>query len=146
MTEQTEKTVSINQLAEMKNLLEQIRDEAAEQNKAVKKQLLYTQIFTIICAVMLVVIIITIAVIMPKLNGVLSDLQTVSNALAKADIPHMLENINSLVTKSEQGVTDAFKGVEDALKVVQSIDITTLNNAIADLKKVVEPLAKLFSR
>ena len=43
-------------------------------------------------------------------------------------------------------VLAAQRDMEEALKAIESIDIETLNKAIADLSAIVEPLARLFGR
>ena len=68
---------------------------------------------------------------------VLTNLETVTNELAAVDLGSMVTNVDSLVSSSQEGV-------EQALGKINSLDIDSLNQAIADLSEVVEPLAKFF--
>jgi predicted PurR-regulated permease PerM len=68
---------------------------------------------------------------------VLTNLEDVTNELAQVEFTKMIDDVNGLVTSSQQGL-------EGTLEKVNSIDIETLNEAIDGLAKVVEPLAKFF--
>ena len=50
----------------------------------------------------------------------------------------MINNVNRLVTSSQQDV-------EDALSKVNAIDFDSLNKAIKDLSDVIAPLAKFVN-
>lgn len=68
---------------------------------------------------------------------VLTNLEDVTNELAQVEFTKMIDDVNGLVTSSQQGL-------EGTLEKVNSIDIETLNEAIDGLAKVVEPLTKFF--
>ena len=68
---------------------------------------------------------------------VLTNLEDVTNELAQVEFTKMIDDVNGLVTSSQQGL-------EGTLEKINSIDIETLNEAIDGLAKVVEPLAKFF--
>ena len=70
---------------------------------------------------------------------VLTNLETVTSELAEVDLESMVTNVDSLVTESQDGV-------KQALDKINELDITSLNQAIADLSAVVKPLADFFSR
>lgn len=69
-------------------------------------------------------------------QDVLTDLQTVTDELTQVDLAGMVSNVDSLVTSSQEAVTQATEKLE-------AIDIDALNSAIADLSSVVGPLADL---
>ena len=68
---------------------------------------------------------------------VLTNLEDVTNELAQVELTKMIDDVNGLVTSSQQGL-------EGTLEKINSIDIESLNEAIDGLAKVVEPLAKFF--
>ena len=69
-------------------------------------------------------------------QGIFTDLQTVTDELTQVDLAGMVSNVDSLVTSSQEAVTQATEKLE-------AIDIDALNSAIADLSSVVGPLADL---
>ena len=69
---------------------------------------------------------------------VLDNLETVTEALAEADLAGMVENIDALAVTSQEGVSQA-------MEKINAMDIAALNKAITDLANVVEPLAKLVN-
>ena len=69
-------------------------------------------------------------------DTVMGNLNTVTQALADADLGSMVENVNTLTSDSQTAVTEAIEKLD-------TIDIETLNKAIQDLADVVEPLAKV---
>ena len=77
-----------------------------------------------------------ISVIAYQAEGVLTNLETVTEELAAADLEGLVTNVNGLVSASQSGV-------EQALEKLNAVDMQTLSRAIEDLAKVVEPLAKL---
>ena len=84
--------------------------------------------------------------ILPQIHSVLEQMQTVlgnleqtTAQLASIDLEGMITNVDSLVATGQQGL-------EQTMGKLNSLDLDTLNKAIADLAKVVEPLAKLISR
>ena len=70
---------------------------------------------------------------------VLNNLETVTSELASVDLESMVTNMDSLVTASQDGV-------KQALDKINELDITSPNQAIADLSAVVKPLADFFGR
>ena len=67
---------------------------------------------------------------------IMDNMETVTQALADADLGTMVENVNTLAAESQTVVNDAMEKLD-------TIDIDTLNKAIQDLSDVVEPLAKV---
>ena len=84
--------------------------------------------------------------ILPQINTVLEQMQTVlgnleqtTAQLASIDLEGMVSNVDELVATGQVGL-------EQTMDKLNSIDLDTLNKAVADLAKVIEPLAKLISR
>ena len=84
--------------------------------------------------------------ILPQINAVLEQMQTVlgnleqtTAQLASMDLQSMVSNVDALVATGQEGL-------EQTMAKLNSIDIKTLNQAIADLAKVIEPLANFVSR
>jgi predicted PurR-regulated permease PerM len=82
--------------------------------------------------------------IIPQINTVASQMQTVLSDLEQAtrqlsvmDFTGMVENVETLVTTAQEGL-------EETMGKLNSIDFQTLNKAIEDLSKVVEPMSKLM--
>ena len=71
------------------------------------------------------------------LSDSLDDLTGITEEVSKIDWVALTDNIDELVTTSRQSVLQAARTLTD-------IDLETLNGALADLKRVVEPRAKLF--
>ena len=73
-----------------------------------------------------------------QMDTILINLDEVTKELAQADLAGMVENVDTLATTSQSAV-------EHASEKLDTIDLETLNRAIADLADVVEPLAKFFN-
>ena len=72
--------------------------------------------------------------------------QQLNGVLEESSLLKLLQNANDLIYLNGETLAGSVRSVNDALEKVNSIDFDTLNAAIADLKKVIEPLAKLFGR
>ena len=108
--------------------------------------------FSFLAAVCCLLLLLTVAKIVPdikELSGeisgialqaesVLTNLETVTQELAAADLEGLVTDVDGLVSVSQAGV-------ENAVEKMNAIDIETLNKAIEDLAKIVEPLAKVSS-
>ena len=83
--------------------------------------------------------------ILPQISTVASQMQTVLSNLEQAtrqlsgmDFTGMVEDVDILVTTAQSSL-------EQTMGKLNSIDFNTLNKAIADLSKVVEPMSKLMN-
>ena len=125
-----------------------------------RQQALFTKVLCILCAAVLVcALVLTVAIagvtmelkqtIQPlqqvagqvedmagQAQTVMENLNTVTQALADADISSIVDNMSTLTVESQAAVADAMEKLD-------TIDIDTLNKAIADLAEIVEPLAKV---
>lgn len=84
--------------------------------------------------------------LMPQVNGllgqletVLSDLEQTTGQLAALDLESMVTNMDSLAVYAQESL-------QQTMEKLDTIDFETLNKAIEDLAKVIEPLAKFFGR
>lgn len=73
-----------------------------------------------------------------QMDVILTNLDEVTQELAQADLAGMVENVDTLATTSQSAVGHAAEKLD-------TIDLDTLNKAIADLADVVEPLARFFN-
>ena len=72
--------------------------------------------------------------------------QQLSGILEESALLKLLQNANDLISLTGDTLAESVDSIKAALEKVNSIDFDTLNTAIADLKKVIDPLAKLFGR
>lgn len=122
---------------EIRETLNNVRDINVQQLKVLKKQLNLTRLISLILIIALVVLFYYLSTMYTRINSTLDDIQVVSSQLADADWPGMIENINKLVTTSQQSI-------QAAIYKIENIDIDALNRAIQDLNSVIAPLARFF--
>ena len=85
-----------------------------EQNTLLKKQVSVTRLCALVCGILLLAAVLAAAILLPR---VMDTLQEVSNAVSSMQL---------------------------AVDEIKNIDIETLNEAIADLQRIIAPLASLF--
>ena len=73
-----------------------------------------------------------------QMQTVLSGLEQVTRQLSVMDFTGMVEDVDILVTTAQSSL-------EQTMGKLNSIDFDTLNKAIGDLAKVVEPMSKLMN-
>lgn len=73
--------------------------------------------------------------LMGQLEIVLDNLEQTTGELAALDLEAMVSNVDSLVVYAQDSLHQTMDNLD-------TIDFETLNKAIADLSKVIEPLAK----
>ncbi len=122
---------------EARLILTNVYDMNKQQLKVMKKQLLWIQATSLILVVAFVVLIVFLGNMFTRISKTISDIEIVSAQLADADLPAMIEHVNTLVDSSQQSVQAASSKIE-------SIDIEALNQSIHDLNAIIEPLARLF--
>jgi len=132
--------------------------EKLEKNS--RQQLIFTKVLCLLCAILMVCMLImavsisgvakevvTLARPLQEVAGqvtgitaqaetVMENLDSVAKALAEADLSGMAQNINALTADSQSVVTEAMEKLD-------TIDIETLNKAIADLADAAELLGKV---
>lgn len=155
LTAQTIETTGVTALPAdadaITTLLQKIQADTAAQRLYAKKRLGLARVCAAALAVLLAAVLLTAALLVPRVNtillqadAVLANLSTVSDTLAGVDYDALVNNVNSLVQQSETGITKALADMESALSVLESVDIAKLNESIADLNRVISPIAKMF--
>lgn len=133
---------------EMQVYLEKLEKSNRQQVRSARLQCFFSFLAAVCCLLLLL----TVAKIVPdikelsneisgiavKADTVLTNLETVTRELAAADLEGLVTDVNGLVSTSQEGL-------EGALEKMNAIDLDTLNKAIEDLAKIVEPLAKVSS-
>ena len=133
---------------EMQVYLEKLEKSNRQQVRSARLQCFFSFLAAVCCLLLLL----TVAKIVPdikelsneisgiavKADTVLTNLETDTRELAAADLEGLVTDVNGLVTTSQEGL-------EGALEKMNAIDLDTLNKAIEDLAKIVEPLAKVSS-
>ena len=79
-----------------------------------------------------------IGTVVSQMQSVLGDLEQATSQLSIVDFTGMVENVETLVTTAQDSL-------EQTMGKLNAIDFETLNKAIEDLAKVVEPLSKLMN-
>ena len=121
-----------------------------KQTAWIKKQTMIVSAIMLVVALALIVLSVQVGGVLEEANSAIAEItvltQELNAVLEESNITELLNNAIVLIAESGDALKQALEGVDDALATVSEIDIETLNDAIADLKKVVEPLAKLFGR
>ncbi|MBP1577107.1 MAG: hypothetical protein J6C75_01360 [Oscillospiraceae bacterium] len=133
-------------------LLERLDKSNRQQVKYARLQCLFSAVAAVCC----VVLFISVNSLMPQIQALSSQLETVLANLevvttqiaeldlkgmvqsAEGDLKTMVQNVDSLVNTSQAGV-------QETLKKLNSIDFAKLNQAINDLSAVVEQLSRFFN-
>lgn len=132
----------MEQNTEMLELLRKI--EKSNRTKTVTNVLVC--VFMLAAAVSCIAICLMIRQLMPQVNGllgqletVLSDLEQTTRQLAAVDLEAMVANVDSLAVYAQDSL-------QQTMDKLNTIDFETLNQAIGDLAKVIEPLANFVGR
>ena len=128
---------------------EQIQKLLEKMEANSRRQLFYSRIQffgTLALTVCCVLLLLRIRQFLPQIEllaaqaeQVLTNLEAVTGELQKLDLVGMVENINSLVSTSQDGV-------EEALGAIKEIRYDALNQAIEDLSAVIQPMADFVKR
>lgn len=129
---------------EFRQIMEKLEKSNAGQERYAKKQYRMSQITALASILVLCIVLYTSASLIPKVNQLLDDIQVsvtniqnISQDLAEADLPKMIQDVDSLVSVSESSI-------QTAVNKLNSIDFDALNSAITDLSNIVRPLGRLF--
>ena len=121
-----------------------------KQINSAKKQNLIVSALMLVVAIALIMLTVQLGGILEEANSAIAEItsltQELRTILENTQLTKLLNNANALIEDSGDALTKALESVDEALGTISQIDIETLNGAIADLKNVVEPLAKLFGR
>ena len=134
-------TISEN---ELKEFLEKLERSNAGQEKYARRQYRMSQLTAAASIAVLCIVLYTSATLIPKVNLLLDDIQSsvsniqsITQELADADLPGMINDVDHLVSTSES----TLKITADKLN---SIDFNSLNSAIQDLSNIIRPLGRWF--
>ena len=101
-------------------------------------------LFMLAAAVSCVTLCVMVCRLLPQVNGLLGQMETVMtdleqtvHKLAALDLEAMAGNVDSLAIYAQDSL-------QQTMEKINTIDLETLNKAIADLAKVIEPLANFF--
>ncbi|MDO4329899.1 MAG: hypothetical protein Q4C66_11270 [Lachnospiraceae bacterium] len=129
---------------EFRQIMEKLEKSNAGQEKYAKKQYRMSQITALASILVLCTVLYTSSSLIPKVNQLLDDIQVsvtniqdISQDLADADLPKMIQDVDNLVSTSESSI-------QTAVNKLNSIDFDALNSAITDLSNIVRPLGRLF--
>jgi len=126
-------------MEENKEMLELARSIEKNGRKTLRNSRIQTlcALAAAVCCAAAVVLVVR---MLPAVNGLIEQLQTVlvnleqvTQKLAALDLEGMVINVDQLVASGQE-----------SLEKINTIDMEVLNQAIQDLAKVIEPLARLF--
>lgn len=130
----------MDQNQEMLELLRKI--ERSGRQKNVTNILLC--LFMLAAAVSCVTLCVMVCRLLPQVNDLLGQMETVMTDLEQTvrrlsalDLESMVANANSLAVVAQESL-------QQTMEKLNTVDFETLNKAIEDLSKVIEPLAKFF--
>ena len=130
----------MDQNQEMLELLRKIEKSGRQKN--VTNILLC--LFMLAAAVSCVTLCVMVCRLLPQVNGLLGQMETVMTDLEQTvrrlsalDLESMVANANSLAVVAQESL-------QQTMEKLNTVDFETLNKAIEDLSKVIEPLAKFF--
>lgn len=134
-----------------------IYEESLKQTALLEKQTRTSKIQTGVVCVLMLIVAVALLMLSIQVGGLLEEANSaideitvltkeLNTVLEESHITELLNNANGLIEESGDALTKALEDVDEALNTVGQIDIETLNSAIADLQKVVQPLAKLFAK
>jgi hypothetical protein len=122
---------------EIRQILANVHETNVAQLRLLKKQLNLARLTSLILIVALGFLLYYLGSTYARISTTLEDIQVVSSDLAAADLPKMIENVNTLVSSGQQSILVATEKIE-------KIDIDALNQSIRDLNSIIAPLARLF--
>lgn len=134
---------------EMQELLTKLEKNSRHQVRCARLQCFFAILAAVCCCAMLLAVLSVVPQVQQiaeqvqnlgtQAETVLGNLDAVTSELAQVDLGSMVSNVDTLVTDSQEGV-------KQALDKINELDISSLNQAIADLSAVVKPLADFFNR
>ena len=102
-------------------------------------------IFVLISALCCVAVLGLVYSMLPQINAVISQLQVILGNLEAATAQLSELDLTGMVSDVDGLVTTAQMTLEQTIEKLNTIDFDTLNEAIEDLARVVEPLSRLTS-
>ena len=121
----------------------------AEELSAIRQSCKARQRYAQIQMIALVAMAAGVLLLMPRASAALAQVDAVVGELASVDFAGMAERVDALVAQSSASMEGLDTGLADlhrALAVLEGVDLQSLNESIASLSAILEPLARLFGR
>ena len=131
-------------MEENKELLELLQ----KIEKANRQQVRLTRVVCIFALVAALCCICTVGLVynvLPQINTIISQMQIVLGNLETATAQLSVVDFSGMIADVEALVTTAQQSLDQTMNKLNTIDFQTLNKAIDDLAKVVEPMSKLMN-
>ena len=125
----------------IKNLIDDIREQNEVERKYLKKQLNMMKALMFAMAGIFLTILIAVAVLVPKLALTLDNANVVLE-----QISYTANQMDDVLISVESLVEDSSEEVTRALENMNSIDFEKLNKSIDDFNSVISPLSDFFGR
>lgn len=121
--------------------MEEKNPASEEQTRLLKKQLFHMRIHTATSLILTAALLFIIIRLLPGLTQALDQANEVlvSAGAAIEDFQEVSENVNELVNSGSLAIVQTMEKIDQ-------MNIEQLNEAIADLNRVIEPLAEFFGR
>ena len=120
------------------------QDPMLEQQKLLKAMYRMSIIRTVACLLIFLVIAGSALYVLPGVKRLVDQLSIVADNLEQIDVTYMTESVTNLAVTGPESLETAMRQVTAALENLNKLDIDTLNQSIADLGAIVEPMARLF--
>ena len=120
------------------------QDPLLEQQKLLKAMYRMSIIRTVACLLIFLVIAGSALYVLPGVKRLVDQLSIVADNLEQIDVTYMTESVTNLAVTGTESLETAMRQVTAALENLNKLDIDTLNQSIADLGAIVEPMARLF--
>ena len=131
-------------MEENKELLELLQ----KIEKANRQQVKLTRVVCIFALVAALCCICTVGLVynvLPPINTIIFQMQIVLGNLETATAQLSVVDFSGMIADVEALVTTAQQSLDQTMNKLNTIDFQTLNKAIDDLAKVVEPMSKLMN-
>lgn len=120
------------------------QDPMLEQQKLLKAMYRMSIIRTVACLLIFLVIAGSALYVLPGVKRLVDQLSIVADNLEQIDVTYMTESVTNLAVTGTESLETTMRQVTAALENLNKLDIDTLNQSIADLGAIVEPMARLF--
>lgn len=120
------------------------QDPMLEQQKLLKAMYRMSIIRTVACLLIFLIIAGSALYVLPGVKRLVDQLSIVADNLEQIDVTYMTESVTNLAVTGTESLETAMLQVTAALENLNKLDIDTLNQSIADLGAIVEPMARLF--
>ncbi|MCI8401438.1 MAG: hypothetical protein HFI38_04995 [Lachnospiraceae bacterium] len=135
------------------SLLHQMQEENVRQRRLLERQCRLTRLLGILLFCFTAAVLSALLTLLPRftdtlneMNVVVANTQEITEQLKSADLNGTIQSLADTLDSIGDLVDDSSESLSITLKKMEAMDIDTLNKAINDLYRVVNPLASLFSR